>query len=286
MDPAPPAVTPKRKREETVAYTPLRFSFDVSATNNLEERSSSPQSKVAHKFLGLMLEGEGRSGTSGDDIIGTSSLKRVRTDDTMAPDNFMRGVTAANNEIATALADIPIQGRESAGVGNLQKSYPSINRLSESKSRGRRRAGTPPLRLRKGPVRNVADDADEDDEDEEMEIVEPIRAALTWHEHEITVYDPEDEEDDGTGINGIGFKPTPAEAHARTAKRKQQMAEYKKREDGEARARRNERRRQDAAAAAALESGEIEEDSQARKVRFHMEGDRNITTANNATITT
>lgn len=75
------------------------------------------------------------------------------------------------------------------------------------------------------------------------EIVDPVRAALTWHEDEITVYDPDDEDDDGTGINGIGFKPTPAIAHARTLKRRQQLAEYRKREEREARARRSLRRR-------------------------------------------
>ncbi len=63
----------------------------------------------------------------------------------------------------------------------------------------------------------------------------PVRAALTWHEDEITIYDPDDEDDDGTGINGIGFKPTPAIAYARRLKQKQQLAEYKKREAIDAR---------------------------------------------------
>ncbi|TLS27685.1 hypothetical protein PpBr36_04314 [Pyricularia pennisetigena] len=80
-------------------------------------------------------------------------------------------------------------------------------------------------------------------EDSDMDVVDPVRAALTWHEDEITVYDPNDEDDDGVGINGIGFRPTPAIAHARSMKRRQQLAEYKKREEREARARRNLRRR-------------------------------------------
>lgn len=70
-----------------------------------------------------------------------------------------------------------------------------------------------------------------------------FRAALTWQEEEITIYDPEDSDDDGTGINGIGFKPTAAVAYARGMKRKQQLAEYRKREEREARARRTMRRR-------------------------------------------
>jgi hypothetical protein len=70
-----------------------------------------------------------------------------------------------------------------------------------------------------------------------------FRASMTWQEDEITIYDPDDSDDDGTGINGIGFKPTAAVAYARGVKRKQQLAEYRKREEREARARRSQRRR-------------------------------------------
>ncbi|KAK1776658.1 hypothetical protein QBC45DRAFT_212313 [Copromyces sp. CBS 386.78] len=73
-------------------------------------------------------------------------------------------------------------------------------------------------------------------------ITDPLRASLTWQDSEITVYDPDDSDDDGTGINGIGFKPTPEMEHARRMKRKKQLAEYRKRELGEARARRKEKR--------------------------------------------
>jgi hypothetical protein len=64
-----------------------------------------------------------------------------------------------------------------------------------------------------------------------------------WHESEITGHDPDDPNDDGYGINGIGFKPTPAIAQARSQKRKQQLAEYRSREAKEARQKRSERRR-------------------------------------------
>ncbi|KAI1451733.1 hypothetical protein F4805DRAFT_74760 [Annulohypoxylon moriforme] len=133
---------------------------------------------------------------------------------------------------------------KSEGSGRLQKSYPSINRLSDSKSRSRKRAGTPPLTKRKATDPSI---------EEEPIIIDPVRASLTWHEDEITVYDPEDKDDDGTGINGIGFKPTPAIAYARAQKRRQQLAEYRKREESEARARRNQRRRQQLGSAAQLE---------------------------------
>jgi hypothetical protein len=104
--------------------------------------------------------------------------------------------------------------------------------------------------------------------DAAAEVIDPIRAALTWHEDEITVYDPNDEDDDGVGINGIGFKPTPAIAYARTQKRKQQLAEYKKREEREARARRSSRRRGSPDRTPKMQRKESAGAGNARKVRF------------------
>ena len=68
--------------------------------------------------------------------------------------------------------------------------------------------------------------------------------ATTWHQSEITGHQisTDDPNDDGYGINGIGFKPTPAVAWIRYQKRKQQLAEYKSREMREARQKRSERR--------------------------------------------
>ncbi|KAK1456258.1 hypothetical protein CMEL01_16526 [Colletotrichum melonis] len=131
------------------------------------------------------------------------------------------------------------------------RSHPSFNKLQDPKARGRRRAGTPPLKGRKGTnktnpaiIASAAAGLQQQQEDQEMKtIVDPVRAALTWKEEEITIYDPEDKDDDGTGINGVGFMPTAAMAYARTQKRRLQLAEYKKREESEARARRSQRRR-------------------------------------------
>ncbi|KAH7362117.1 hypothetical protein B0T11DRAFT_328231 [Plectosphaerella cucumerina] len=163
---------------------------------------------------------------------------------------------------------IPLKVSFSSAVqaesAELQRSYPSINRLQDSTSRkSRKRAGTPPLA--KGRIQTLQDDSD----DEVAEIVEPIRASLTWHENEITVYDPDDSDDDGTGVNGIGFKPTPALARLRTQKRRQQLLEYKKREDREARARRNQRRRGSTAEASAAAAAQAMAE---RRVRFKEAG--------------
>jgi hypothetical protein len=97
------------------------------------------------------------------------------------------------------------------------------------------------------------------------EVVDPLRASLTWHEDEITIYDPDDSDDDGTGINGIGFKPTPALAYSRTVKRRQQIADYRKREEREARARRSQRRRATPPVEGLVE---LDEKVEGRRVRF------------------
>lgn len=68
---------------------------------------------------------------------------------------------------------------------------------------------------------------------------------LTWRHEEITGHNPNDPEDDGEGINGIGFKPTPAIARQRSEARRKQMEEYRSREAKEARAKRSQRRAKD-----------------------------------------
>lgn len=67
--------------------------------------------------------------------------------------------------------------------------------------------------------------------------------ALWWSDAEITGHNPKDPTDDGYGINGIGFLPTPAIANARVERRKKQVAEWKNREARDARQKRSDRRK-------------------------------------------
>ncbi|KAL8689464.1 MAG: hypothetical protein Q9218_004869 [Villophora microphyllina] len=71
----------------------------------------------------------------------------------------------------------------------------------------------------------------------------PPPLALWWADAEITGHNPSDPADDGYGINGVGFLPTPALASARAERRKRQVAEWKAREAREARQKRSEARR-------------------------------------------
>lgn len=283
-------VTPKRRRESDVSPSSLKFSFDLSATGPREDGSNSPHSStVVHRFRGLALGSGGRVVEAADemDIESDESMrKRHRSDEGahtiagMQPDLISEPELALQPETElkpemetgemvemahhpTLQLEVPHPSTEDL----LQEAYPSINRLSESQSR-KKRAGTPPLRFKKGHPHEGLSDADD-----ETEVVDPLRASLTWHEDEITIYDPNDKDDDGTGINGIGFKPTPALAHARVMKRRQQMAEYRKREENEARNKRNQRRRGEVAAPTRRDHKPLP----SRKVRFTDGESRNLT---------
>lgn len=168
------------------------------------------------------------------------------------------GQPAAENAVFTAAP-----AKASSSKPPKQPSAANNRPLEGLKTRGRRRAGTPPLVASASKINNAAQPGDV-----AAEVIDPIRAALTWHEDEITVYDPDDEDDDGVGINGIGFKPTPAIAYARTMKRKQQLAEYKKREEREARARRSSRRRGSPDRPQKMQRKGSAGTENARKVRF------------------
>ncbi|KAK2004008.1 hypothetical protein LX36DRAFT_650465 [Colletotrichum falcatum] len=280
-----PTTTPKRKRDEqfplSPIYTTSSFSFQLPDVKADEDGSGSPHSKVVHKFRGLALNGGGGGGVGvarqqnrdgpydptreirqdgyNDDLFG--SRKRVKVPElemkdaeaetaepVIIPDPEIKSDPVSAVKLESVTTDTDTTTEEilqpvamTVAATNLQRPHSMIDRLHDFKLKERRRAGTPPLKGRKGKV------AQTQDEDHEMKIVDPVRAALTWKEEEITIYDPEDEDDDGTGINGVGFMPTAAMAYARTQKRRLQLAEYKKREESEARARRNQRRRGSAA---------------------------------------
>lgn len=92
-------------------------------------------------------------------------------------------------------------------------------------------------------------------------------ANTTWQDSEITGHHIHAAlGDDGEGINGIGFRPTPAIAQARSQKRKHQLSEWRAREAKEARQRRYEKRQ-----GCAVDAGNGEE-SQRRVVRFEEIG--------------
>ncbi|KAJ8063701.1 hypothetical protein OCU04_007566 [Sclerotinia nivalis] len=287
--------SPKRKRNNLQPPTPpdsspMRLELETSMTFPTitpdEASQGSPRTKVAYHFQGLALDGptdikkldlkkKGRETTNAEsavrkrvkmfaskdvDMTGSTVMEIPETPQTKTfkaaigderkVDPIIREMgnnIRLHNELDPIIFRAGLSGKE--GRDGLARPYPSINRLPDSKSR-KKRMGTPPL--------SRYDDAMEG----KGEVLDPDRVSLTWHDDEITGHKPDDPDDDGEGINGIGFRPTPAIAYARTERRKQQMADYRSREAREARARRSERRR--GTEAAAREKA----NNVARRVRF------------------
>jgi hypothetical protein len=289
--------SPKRKRHDEPSPTklfPTRLDTKIPSSplaTEEEPRASSPRTNVAYQFKGLQIDGAlpmlelgsstfvasametDNTTTKRIKVFGEEMLEIPETPNGIVPGRI--AVPNTNNaSVSTTPSGFPLSVEldpvvfksiaAKSSAPKLARAYPSINRLVDSKSRGRKRAGTPPLSF--GTI--TSDVAEEDI------IIDPDRAALTWHDDEITGHNPDDPDDDGEGINGIGFKPTPAIAYARAERRRQQMAEYRSRESREARARRSEKRRGDPA----LSSSSREE--AARRVRFlESEANSMITTS-------
>ncbi|KAI3325780.1 hypothetical protein HD806DRAFT_553053 [Xylariaceae sp. AK1471] len=240
------AETPRRIERQKLAPEASRFNFDAgiaSAEVDMQVDSDNDDTTAARKRTKIFeLDISSPEPAS---INSPSREATIFTAQTLPLDDRTnnRPPASADPEITSTL--------EAGRAGHLQKSYLSINRLADSKSRSRKRVSTPPLSSKQKTIAQSVEE-EEEEEEEELVIVDPVRAALTWREDEITVYDPEDKDDDGTGINGIGFKPTAAVAYQRAQKRRQQLAEYKKREESEARAKRNQRRRDQLGAGAEM----------------------------------
>lgn len=259
----------------TTAY----FTFDPHTP--VKDGSASPRTNVAVRFRGLALGGGGgvdgppswspESRAFGRDQPNGGSRKRARRPDVDMADattSCPSPQAAAAVRFADAVAPAGSQQPSKASVFLPKASSLSPRQQSPKAAvkfaidtavieqsetiatsprtatppRGRPRVGTPPLSDTAASASETPANAASSAVGGHM-ITDPLRASLTWHDDEITVYDPDDSDDDGTGINGIGFKPTPAIAYARTVKRKQQLAEYRKREEREARAKRSQRRR-------------------------------------------
>lgn len=246
-------------RLSSTTHSDLTDSKTIRKEDSEEQTPFSPKKLAVFDFNGHSDNHGDKNGMVLDEDDGMAVRKRIKACD-MDTDHSP-GVIGDTSADAVGPVQIDANGRltletaadptmlrvtQTGGVDGLKKSYPSINRLSDTKSRSRRR-GTPPISAaRRKTKESVAE--------EEPVVVDPVRAALTWHEDEITVYDAEDKDDDGTGLNGIGFRPSAAVAYQRAQQRKKQLSDYKKREESEARALRNQKRREQLGERPGLES--------------------------------
>ncbi|KAL1967579.1 hypothetical protein VTN77DRAFT_3094 [Rasamsonia byssochlamydoides] len=233
--------SPKRKRdasESDCCSPPASPTSTVSVTSLQEARLReeheagrySPRTAVAGRLRELAIrESSLYSEAESSDLetkwqdhsLQSDGTATASSDVVMQADSSLResdpGPAKQNSIIKSTEQQDGMERASSAPAGKTEKapgSRKKIKSLPASKSRSRR----------KSPPPDISEDS------------------LTWHDSEITGHNLDDPNDDGYGINGIGFKPTAAIAWARSQKRQQQVAEWKKREAREARERRRERR--------------------------------------------
>lgn len=208
-------------------------------SQSLREKSEdgSPSSKVTGQLRSLDLQGTFVRQIAFADA-GHTKKRFAQSDDERGSQAPLSGYSHDADGCALSLA-APVNNVHPA----ITRSHPQTSASSSNiVDRPRTHSRSPPL--------------DGDPEDNPM----------TWHESEITGHNPTDPNDDGYGINGIGFKPTPAIAWARSQKRKQQLADCRNREAREARQLRSERRRAESRELSAERAESVKRKS--AKVRF------------------
>lgn len=196
--------------------------------------SHSPRTAVAGRLGELAIRGgqlsscEGSSDSGVEESVAPSTPAEFWTESQHNFYSVPGTVPAAANDAGGNGPEFAAQSQhqceDGAGIrpslATIQKetSSPRKKRNLPAKTKARGQRGSPPL------VSNAVEDP------------------LTWHDSEITGHQQSDPNDDGYGINGIGFKPTAAMAWARSQKRQRQVADWKSRETREAREKRRERR--------------------------------------------
>ena len=230
--------SPKRKRpSDSAQYSPIVSPTLTRIATNLQEfpfvrnnavsepvdRTSdgSPRTCMAVQLHGLDLQQD----AMGYDRHTSKRLAPMSTDNGGQPAGYQySGSHVQGTHFARSAPPSTQESAEPSATNAFQHPYTAFTFEAGE---------LPPTNIGRSEVHRRSPTLDGNPEDNPM----------TWHESEITGHDPNDPNDDGYGVNGIGYKPTAAQAWARSQRRKQQLAEYKSREAKEARQRRSERRR-------------------------------------------
>jgi hypothetical protein len=255
--------SPKRKRDasESERYSrsaspPSSGSIislqDSRVREESQVRACSPRSTVAGRLKKLYIHGEGTSNPEsqrGHPNMGDKEQFHWTDGETEFAGN-------AKTHAAPDTGSSSRRDEESLGCDKQQNEQEPVayahSRGAELTANSRRSLSlSRPSSRRKSPP--LSGNANED--------------PLTWHDSEITGHCPTDPNDDGYGINGIGFKPTAAVAWARSQKRQKQVAEWKHREGREAREKRRERRE----GIGGDKMRKVQEGSVQKKVKFKVE---------------
>lgn len=177
-----------------------------SASQPLRDLVSSPRAKAARAFDGVGVEASPRKRTVRAYEFEAQQGKEIPETPAQAVDDGVRSLRRSRSPTST---------KDAANGGRMARS-PSP------------------------PAPHVASSSTPGSYDS------PPPSPFHWHHSEITGHLPNDDpDDDGRGINGIGFRPTAAVAHARASKRAQQVREWRARETMDERRRRAARRRND-----------------------------------------
>ncbi|MCJ1391633.1 hypothetical protein MMC18_004498 [Xylographa bjoerkii] len=251
--------SPKRKRDSTTDHTaslspcPIRLRTDISSqsSNVYNSGNESPRTTVAGQMQALRLGHEQASPlppTQQPEMLSAaiknsaaiyqppvpsclSASFEFGTSQAEIPNsvNSSFGLTASNEYIS--LTDGAITPPSIPSTPHLRPVSLSPTRTISPLPRGRRKSPPPPPRC-PSPIAEPADAG----------LLStpslPARAASSPSPSPPTTIELEN-----LGLNGIGYRPTPAMAYARAQRRKQQVAEWKSREAKEARQRRSELRK-------------------------------------------
>ncbi|KAI9797968.1 MAG: hypothetical protein M1833_005024 [Piccolia ochrophora] len=277
-------LSPKRKRSTpSIVSTPPRLSTNLAPLQAPQSTSSStsipiraptlqsdtpadgsPRTKVAVQFHELQL----RSPTDTNHALGVTNAAGVEsarsaktTEDTLASSAIRRTPPTKSTTLAAAPFS-PVSPSTASPTTKRFRTAPTTPPPPESPPSNAPRAS--PSKATSATKMPISNSTSASTSTSPSRRGSPPPAKLSPDETDA---------DDGEGLNGIGFRPTPAVAYARTERRRQQILEYRAREAREARRLRSERRRGEGGAAGDKGGGMPEEGSagEGRKVRF-MEG--------------
>ena len=283
--------SPKRKYTEAMTL-PSRLptlNLDVpdiatDAFQLSEGKCDSPRSRVAEKLEALDID------QSAAEAEEDAPRKRMKTDQQHQPVSKLSRFDVTPEKLPRPRFDLPHhQHRPSEAVLEIAETpgcRPEVDARPSTPSPLAKQVETPmskqnisptvrttPKRMRSPPP-PMASPSSPDKSADGLSTTSPDSsqssadvADTTWQDSEITGHHIHTAlGDDGEGINGIGFRPTPAIAQARSQKRKHQLSEWRAREAKEARQRRYEKRQ-----GCAVDAGNGDE-SQRRVVRFEEIG--------------
>ncbi|OBT93276.1 hypothetical protein VE01_08407 [Pseudogymnoascus verrucosus] len=288
----PAAPSPKRKRDEKPhspqqrvtsrrLYT-LPEKLMSSSGEDIETGVETPRSRVAHSFGELQIEGTG--GVSRLDLLGTfgasskvdngESRKQVKS-----AQNGLKEIPetpqVSSNIVSGPAGAIRFDMKAAFGSQQNNIIFTGANSTSTPTTLTTTLPSRPSHKLPASPP--SPDPPPQQFSPAPSPPVTPMTSpsqeppSLHWEESEITGHNPSDPDDDGEGINGVGFKPTAAIARARSERRRKQLADYKSREDKEARDARAKRaalRRRKGSEGVAVKTEESQVSEKERRVRF------------------